>query len=173
MNMNALVRVCLRYGVVAGVLTVILMVIMFYLGRHPFLIAPFLDFRILIFGVFLFFSLKEFRDYYQGGVLYFWQGLVGSFIVIVLALVIGSSGLYLFGKFEPQFLDRYISEMTLYLKSFPKENIEQIGKDIYERNLSLLPATNLADLVMTYFVQGIVIGSFVSIILSVIMRKTT
>jgi tetrahydromethanopterin S-methyltransferase subunit B len=63
--------------------------------------------------------------------------------------------------------------MDSYLRGFPKENIEQIGKEVYERNLESLPATKVSDLVTTYFFQGIVIGAFISIILAIILRRTT
>ena len=66
-----LLRISARYGVVGGVLAFVLLLIMYYLGRHPLVTSPFFDFRILLFGIFIFFTLKEFRDYEQGGVLYF------------------------------------------------------------------------------------------------------
>src|SRR5690606_29993049 len=115
----------------------------------------------------------EYRDFHQGGLLYFWQGIIGSFVLTVVSLTIGCLGLYVFGKLEPAFMERYVSEMTFYLKSFPPESIEQIGKDVYERNLLSLPSTNIADLVKVYFFQGMIIGFFVSLILSVILRRTT
>ena len=76
-----------------------------------------------------------------------------------------------FCTFEREFVESYILQITAYVKSFPKEDIERIGKDIYERNLKALPATNMAALAITYFMQGLVIGFFVNIILSVILRK--
>lgn len=173
MNSSALFRICVRYGLVAGLLTAVLMILLFYIGHHPFLIAPFLDFRIALFGIFIFFSLKEFRDFVQEGILYFWQGLIGSFVVVLLAATVSAIGLYVFGSLEPRFITDYITEMTAYLKTFPPEKIEQLGKDIYERNLSLLQTTNISELVVTYFAQGMVIGLFISLILSVILRKTT
>jgi hypothetical protein len=173
MKKSPLLAVSVRNGAVAGVLAVVLVILMYYTGFHPLLISPFLDFRIVLFGVFIFFSLKEFRDYYQNGQLYFWQGLIGSLVVVALANSISSLGLYIFGSLEPQFVESYIKEITAYLKTFGPEDIERIGKNIYERNLSLLPSTHISTLAMTYLFQGFVIGFFVSIILSVILRRTT
>ena len=170
--MKDLLRVSIRYGAVAGVLSAILLVILYYSGRNPLLIAPFLDFRIFVFGIFIFFSLKEYRDVYQGGLLYFWQGLFGSFVVVVLSSTISSLGLYIFGSTEKNFMTSYVKGMTEYLKTFPPEEVERIGKDIYERNLADLPSTNISTLVQTHFVQGIIIGFFISVILSVILRRT-
>jgi hypothetical protein len=169
--MKILLKVSARYGAGAGILASILLAVLYYLGPHPLLTSPFLDFRILLFGIFIFFTLKEIRDYYQAGVLYFWQAMLGGLMVIFIATTITSFFLLLFGRWEKEFLDGYITQITAYVKSFPKEDIERIGKEIYERNLKALPATNIFDLAQTYFAQGLIIGFFVNIILSVILRR--
>jgi len=148
-----------------------LLLVMYYIGRHPLLTSPFLDFRILLFGIFIFFTLKEFRDYYQDGNLYFWQAMLGGWTVILIATIATSILLWLFGVWDNGFVDSYIAQVTAYLKSFPQGDIDRIGKEIYERNLMALPATNIFDLTQTYFMQGIVIGFFVNIILSAILRR--
>lgn len=171
MKRSPLLSVSLRYGAVCGVLALVLLVVTYYIGRHPLMISPYFDFRILLFGVFIFFTLKEVRDYYQEGVLYFWQGLIGSVLVVVVATIIAAIGLQIFGNLEKGFVTSYVVEMTAYLKTFPKEDIDRIGKEVYDRNLEQLPATNSSILAFTYFMQGLVIGFFVSIILSAILRK--
>ncbi len=171
MNRSPLLKISIRYGLVAGLLTFILLVVLYYIGTHPLLIAPYLDFRILLFGIFIFFALKEVRDYYQHGELYFWQGMIGAGIVVLLADVIASIGVTIFGSIETEFIASYVKEMIQYLNTFSKEDIERIGKEVFERNLEQLPTTNISVLAVTYFVQGLSIGFFVSIILSVILRR--
>ncbi|MBA4053483.1 MAG: hypothetical protein C0490_02105 [Marivirga sp.] len=166
-----LLRISLRYGAVGGILAFVLLMVMYYLGRHPLVTSPFFDFRILLFGIFIFFTLKEFRDYEQGGVLYFSQAMIGGFGVITIMTTLTSLLLLLFGNLEPDFVKDYVTQVTTYLKSFAKEDIARIGKEIYERNLTDLPATNTSNLAITYFVHGLVIGFFVNIILSVILRR--
>ena len=92
-----LLRISVRYGTVGGILAFILLLVMFYLGRHPLITSPFLDFRILLFGIFIFFTLKEFRDYEQEGVLYFAQAMIGGFVVIMIMTTITSIMLQIFG----------------------------------------------------------------------------
>jgi hypothetical protein len=164
-------KVSARYGAAAGILAFILLLVMYYVGSHPLLTSPFLDFRILLFGIFIFFTLKEFRDYYHGGILHFWQAMFGGGTVILTATLVTSLLLWLFGVWDNNFVESYIAQVTAYLRSFPKEDIDRIGKEIYDRNLMALPATNISDLIQTYFMQGIVIGFFVNIILSVILRR--
>jgi hypothetical protein len=171
MMIKTLLKVAVRYGTAAGILAFILLVVMYYLGAHPLLTSPFLDFRILLFGIFIFFTLKEFRDYYQRGVLFFSQAMIGGLTVVLAASLLTSFFLWLFGKWDQNFVAGYITQMTAYIKSFPKEDVERIGKEVYERNLKALPATNIFDLVETYFMQGMIIGFFVNIILSVILRR--
>ncbi|HEY9005145.1 DUF4199 domain-containing protein [Ohtaekwangia sp.] len=171
MMRSPLYKISFRYGLVAGVLSFVLLVALYYMGRHPFMIAPYLDFRILLFGIFIFFSLKEVRDYYQNGELYFWQGMIGGAIVVVLAGMLSAGGLIVFGALEPDFVASYVKKMTAYLQTFSKEDIARIGNEVFDRNLKALPATNIYKLAETYFAQGLAIGFFVSIILSVITRK--
>lgn len=168
---KTLLKVSVRYGAAAGILAFLLLLVMYYIGSHPLLISPFLDFRILLFGVFVFFTLKEFRDYYQQGILFFWQAMVGGLIVIFMATFVTSLLLWLFGSWKVEFVVSYVDQFTAYLEAFPKEDIERIGKEVYERNLKALPATDILDLTQTYFMQGMLIGFFVNIILSVILRR--
>jgi len=168
---SPLFKISARNGAVAGILSLVLAIILFYLGRHPLLVAPYLDFRLFLFGIFIFFTLKEFRDAYQGGELYFWQGIIGAGIVVFIGNAIAAFGLYIFGTLDSSFLALFIKQTTDYFHSFPKEEIERIGKESFERNLAALPATDIASLSGTYFIHGIFIGFFVSIILSVILRK--
>src|SRR5690606_39593394 len=87
------------------------------------------------------------------------------------ACSLGSAGLLIFAALESDFVPDYITEMTAYLQTFSEEDIEAIGKEIFERNLSLLPATHSRMLAISYLGQGLLIGKFVSIIVSVILRK--
>jgi hypothetical protein len=169
--MRPLFQVPLKYGVIAGVLGTALVIGLYYMNRHPFLIPVFLDFRIFLFGVFIFFTLKEIRDFYYGGILHFWQGLMGSFIFTATFAVIAAAGIAGFILIVPDFLQSYITQSIQQLKLLPPEVIERIGKDVFERNLEVLPTTNGFDLALLYLTQSFMIGMFISIILSVILRR--
>lgn len=168
---SPLVRVTFRYGVIAGLLCVGLIISMYYMGKHPLLMNMFLDFRVPTFAILLFFALKEFRDYYQNGVLYFWQGTGGSFIFLVTAGAVAASGIMIFGTFETGFIPEYVRQFTEQVRNLPQDTVDQIGKDVIERNLKELPGTKLSSLAMLYAWQGLIIGFFISIIISVILRR--
>lgn len=166
-----LIRVPARYGLIAGVLGFALIVVLYYIDRHPFLIPVFFDFRVALFGIFTFFVLKELRDYHFGGLLFFWQGLAACGSFVITFAVIASLLIWIFGLNVPGFVIQYVELATNQLKTFPQETIDQIGRDVYERNLAQLPGTKAFDLAALYFVQCFGIGLFISIIISVILRR--
>lgn len=169
--MSPLVKVPLRYGLIAALLGLALVITLYYLILHPFLVPIYMDFRIFLFGIFIFFTLKELRDWHYGGMLYFWQGLISAFLFTLVFAATASIGLLIFMSLEPEFLQSYISLTVEQLKQLPADVVEKIGKDVYERNLQLLPATNAFDLASLYFMQSLLISLFISIILSVILRR--
>jgi hypothetical protein len=169
--MRPLVKVPVKYGVIAGFLGALLMISLYYMNRHPFLIPVYFDFRIILFGVFVFFTLKELRDYHQQGMLYFAQGVLCSFVFVAVYAVVASMLVGLFSVAVPEFVATYVKLQTKLIKGLPPEVIERIGKDSYNRNLETLPSTNAFDLASLYFTQSFFIGLFISIILSVILRR--
>ena len=169
--MKPLVKVPLKYGVIAGAVGAVVVIVLYYINRHPFLIEVYMDFRVVLFGVFIFFALKELREYHQDGILYFWQGLIASFVLVGTFAIVTSLAIFVFATVVPDFLQSYIRLMTENLKAYPPEIIKQIGKDVYERNLANLPSTNEFDLARLYFRNSYVIGLFVSIVLSVVLRR--
>jgi len=170
-KINPLVLVTARYGSLAGLLGGILMIVLYYIGRHPFLFPVYYDFRVILFSVFIFFALKEYRDYYREGILYLWEGFIGSFIVISAFTAVAVTVILIFGAANDAFLSTYISLSIDQLKSIPPDIIKQIGKDVYERNLAMLPGTTLGNMASLYALQSFIIGLFISIILSVILRR--
>jgi hypothetical protein len=169
--MKPFVKVSLKYGLLAGFIGPLLMIGLYNMNRHPFLIPVFLDSRIILFGVFIFFTLKEIRDYYQGGILYFWQGIFASFLFTVAFAVVGMAALAAFMGTVPEFLSSYVSLSMQQLRSLPEEVIARIGKEVYAYSLETLPGTKTSDLLFLFFWQSFTISLFISIILSVILRR--
>jgi hypothetical protein len=170
--MKPLVRLPLIYGAIAGALALFVMILLYYINRHPFLIPVYIDSRIFLFGIFLFFCLRELRDIHFEGILYFWQGLIASFLFLCIFSVVAALGLSLFMAVVPDFVQSYISLTISQIKALPADVIDRIGKEVVARNLLALPATNAFELVKLYTWQSYMIGLFLTIIISVIVRRT-
>jgi Protein of unknown function (DUF4199) len=170
-GLNPLIRVPIRYGILGGILGFVLIVILYYIGRHPFMIGVVLDFRIALFGVFMFFILKEIRDYHFGGLLFFWQGLIATAIFTVVFAVIASGLIWIFGINVPGFVIKYVELATNQLKSMPPEALKEIGQSTYDGIARAIKEVDAFYLAKRYFGQCYLISLFVSIILSVILRR--
>lgn len=172
MKKSPLIGIAIRNGSIGGILAGGLLIILYFIGSHPLLILPYADFRILLFGIFIFFTLKEFRNNHQDGVLYFGQGMVGSLIFVTVAGTIGAMVVLIFSKLYPQFVSDFIKQGLESANAFS----ENAALSAEEKNrirvmMESLPATNGKALAGRHFVQSLMIGFFVSIILSVILRK--
>jgi len=166
-----LVAVPLRYGVIAGIVGFVLLISLFYFNWHPFLVPVFFDFRIVLFSVFIVFCLRELREYYFGGLLFFWQGMTAAFILTFVFALIVSTLLLFFTYWNPEFVTQFISQSLEQVKTFTPEDIQRIGKDIYEEGVRSLKEADGMFMARRYFVQCYIISFFISIIISVILRR--
>ena len=166
-----LVSVNLRYGAIAGALCGGSAISMYYMGKHPFLVNPFFDFRVPAYSLLLFFSLKEVRDYFKNGVLTFFHGLGGSIVFMTTAALVSITIIVLFGFLQPEFLTAYIHQLSNQLRSLPPDSVEQIGKEALQKTLDEIPNIDMGYLAGLYAWQTVQIGFFISVIISVILRR--
>jgi hypothetical protein len=166
-RLHPIVGVPLRYGFIGAVLGFGLLVVLYYIDRHPFFIHPIFDSRVALFGVFTVFILRELRDYHFGGVLFFWQGLFAGGVFVLTFALLCSLLLLVFALNVPDFVIQYIDLATNQLKGLA----DQMDKEVFEAKMASLPSTTAFDLAVLYFVQCFGIGLFISIIISVILRR--
>jgi hypothetical protein len=170
-SLRPLIRLPLLYGILGGVLGFALVVVLFYIGSHPFMVGIVLDFRIALFAVFMYFILRELRDSYFGGYLSFGHGLVATWLFSIVFAVIASGLIWSFGINVPEFVIKYQELATNQLQSMPAESVNEIGKETYDKIGAAIPNIRAVDLATRYFVQCFLISFFISIILSVILRR--
>jgi hypothetical protein len=168
---SLLLRLALRNGTIAGVLAITMIVVLYVADKHPFLVPMIADFRVFLFGLFIFFTLKEYRDKTEGNILYFWQGMVGAYQFIGVFSVITAISIIIFSWIEPNFITQYITLFLEQAEAGKAEVIKQMGKENFERNLAAIRATNGLERAFVYVIQNVWIGLFISIIISVILRK--
>mgnify|MGYP001159291031 CR=1 FL=1 len=166
-----LLFISVRNGLIAGVLGFIFLLALYYMGKHPFLFPIYFDFRIILFVVFMVMGLKELRDDHQDGVLSFGQGMISNLVFTIIFATISATLIWMLCAIEPRFLSDYIKTAMAQMESIAPAVIEQLGKEGYERNLNGLPATNGSDLALDYFAKSFIVSFFLSIIISVILRR--
>ncbi len=169
---SPLVRVTTRYGALSAVLTLLFVVSMYYMGKHPFLVNPFLDPRIPVLAIMLSFALKEYRDDHLAGNLFFGQSMVMCFLLTVICASLCWAGIILFAMLDAGFVSDFIKLAEQQTKSFSQEDIDRIGKVTFEQSLQELRQADRYFMAGRYFFQTYIISFFISIIVSVIMRRT-
>jgi hypothetical protein len=161
----------LKYGLLAAAFGFLFLWILYAIGRHPFLVPVFFDFRIVLLAFAIFFALRELREQHFSGLLFFWQGMMGSAWLTLVFAAITSALIWGYAAWQPQFVDDYIRLFREQAATFPAEVIEKIGKENMERNLAAISATKPSDLAILYAWQTALISLFVSIVLAVILRR--
>src|SRR6218665_802044 len=173
--MKLLIKFALRHALAGSAVGFLVLVMLYLLGRHPFLIPVIFDFRWLLLSCLLFLALRSFRDSRQG-ILFFWQGMAGGFFFHLFFGMAVSIALLLFGIFQPDFfkfvfVNCYVNALTLQFKKNEKVIIERVGSEVFHQQLAKLPHTAAFDLASDYFLKSMLIGLFLSLIFSIILRK--
>ncbi len=175
-HVKPLFKVALKYAITASLLAVALLFVLFYTGKHPLLIPIAYDFRILLFGVFIYFSIREFKTYHNSGELHFWQGLLTGILFYLLVGIVVGVTITLFGSIEKSFLQEYIQSNIQGLEmnklQLTSEGPVTMTEEEFNRQVELTRSTSAATLGVDYFIKSCIIGFFISILLAVILRKT-
>lgn len=169
---NPMLSVSVKYGLLAASLSIILFSALYFFGKNPLLIPLFLDFRILIFAIFLLFGIRDFKDNKNGGILHFWQGFVtGAVIVIIVGTIMGLFIFLLGSVIDHSFTGNYINEMLQNITGAKEKIISEYGQEVYDKAVKLIPTTTLADLSLDYFLKTIPIGLIITFLISLAFRR--
>lgn len=175
-TIRPLFRVPVKYGFFGALLGILVIVLLYATDKHPLLIPPMLDFRIILFGLFIFFGLKEFRDYHNENILNFWQGMIISFIIYMTIAFLVALFIVLFASLVPEFLEEYIlgtiKGLELEKSRLVTEGTIKITEEEFQRQITLLRQSTPPLLALDYIIKSCFIGFPIAIILSVILRKT-
>lgn len=166
-----LVRIPAKFGLLAAGFGFVFFITLYFIGKHPFLVPVFFDFRIILLGFAIFFALRELRERHYGGLLFFWQGMLASLLLTLIFALLTGAAIWVFAGVYPEFLSQYVQLFREQVATFPADVVEKIGKENLERNLKAIADTHAFDLATLYAWQSLLISFFVSIILTVILRR--
>lgn len=174
--MKPIYSIILKYGFIGSLMAMLLIIVLFYAGKHPLLIPLFVDYRIILFGIFIFFALREFRSYYNNDLLQFWQGIaIGIGIYVIIGITVGVF-IIVFSALQPAFHDQYVQGTISGLMLEKDQLINQgkitISEEEFERQVDLLKDSSTYVLAIDYFIKSCVVGFFITIILAVLLRKS-
>ena len=171
-SQNPLFLVPLKYGFIGAVMLIFGLLVLFYMGRHPLLLNPVLDTRILIYALIIFISFKVYKDQYNRGIMHFWQGMAMGMISYIVMSFGAALFIYIISEISStNFLAEYIRIATGQLITNKDLFIETISEKTYADTLEQLPATKPIHLALDYLLKSMPIGLFLTIILSILLRR--
>jgi hypothetical protein len=164
-----LFAVPIKFGSFAGVMSVITFLMLYFLDFNPFVESRMMD--VVLIPIFLFFSIKDFRDLRNGRILHYWQGMTVGVITYLLMGLISFAFILIFVEMEPQALTDYINNRLALMEGSKAQFFEQLGEDTYNTAIIDLSKTSALDLAIDDFLKKSIIGLMLTIMISVILRK--
>lgn len=167
---NKLVAVPLKYGLIGGVVVILLFLIFYFLNLNPLVNIKMVD--IFILTIFILFALKEFRDRYNNRQLHFWQGMTGGVInYLTIAITSAIFILIMTVIIDPDMTTKYIESRIALLHENKQTLIDTMDEKTYIDTVAGVKGTTGFDLALDDFLKKSIIGLFLTIIISVILRK--
>ena len=162
----------LLWGIIGGLVSLVILIILFSGSAEPISVYKIFDF--IITPIILIAALWNFRKY-KDHQLRFWQGLlVGAQLTILYAFLSALFFLILL-TFYPEVVTAFIDERMLELnerKDLIFENMgEEEGMRQFENTMQGIKSINIWNLAADDFLKKTLFGLFLTIIISVILRK--
>lgn len=167
---NPLLSVPIKFGSFAGILAITMFFVLYFMELNPFVESRLMD--IILLPIFIFFSLKDFRDVRNGGVLHYWQGMTVGVLMYLLMATISALFIYIFTTWiDPNVLHEYIADRVNLMQESKVQFLEQLGEDTYEKAIVDVSATKPITLAIDDFLKKSIIGLMLTIMISIILRK--
>ena len=164
-------KVSIRYALFCSLFLVGLFFLSGVFGINPLIDLTHLFFDILIFAVFIFFGLKDFKTNFGEGYLHFWQGMTIGFFIYSLTALVFTVVLVVYFLIDQSAIPEYKEAAISFLESRRAVYEEQFGIEGFKVQLEGVEKVTLTDLVVSSAVKKIIAGFFVTPVISIILRK--
>lgn len=163
-------RVSLKYGLSGALLNIIALSVLSQIEGSPIISSMLAGIVVMI--LFVFFAIKEFRDIHNQRLLHFWQGLIlGTATYLIIAFISSSYYVIYISYIDTDVLLEIKQTQRDYLENNKDTMIEQRGEEWYDETYLMVDGISAANQAWGDFLQKVGIGIFVTIIISVILRK--
>jgi hypothetical protein len=167
---NPYLFVPFKYGMVGGILSISLFVILLVLGENPLINGTLFSFFFI--PIFVFFAIKEFKKYYNASYLHFWQGMTIGFGTYMVLSVVSALFIWVYlDQVDPQLLTDYIDDRVTLMQDSSENLIERLGQDTYDNSLASVRTATAYDLALDDFIRKVLAGFFITTVISVVMRQ--
>ena len=171
-TLRPIYAVPLKFGLVGGAMSALLFASIYFFGKNPLVVYRQFDFGFLLLPLFLFFSIREFRDFGNNRELRFWQGMTVGFLTYIGIAFISALFVWVFVSFvDDQLLAGYVGDRLRLLSIMKEEMVARMGEAVYEKAYSEVQGINAFEVAADDFLKKTFIGLFLTILISVFLRK--
>ena len=171
-----LVRVPLKFGSASALLSMVVMWVLYSFGKHPLLIPLYFDSRIILLLIFIFFAVREYKEYHGNGMLHYWEGMALGITTYVVMGLLGGLFILIYDIFDATFVTTYISGAREGAEKFRDELLNgsqpiKMTEEEFNRHMEALGRTTSWVLAKDYFIKTCFLGLFIPFIYSAFFRK--
>ncbi len=169
---NPLYKTPLKFGLIGGLMAIVIFVFLYFLGQNPVLTNKKIPFGLILLPLFIFFSVKEYRDFRNQRQLRFWQGIVIGVINYLLIAIISAIFIWAFTTYiDKSLVDDMIAFGIQHLEKGKEGFIEIYGQEYYNQTVQSAKNTTAYHIALDDFVIKVLIGTLSTFIISIILRK--
>ncbi|MEO1256106.1 MAG: DUF4199 domain-containing protein [Bacteroidota bacterium] len=168
--MSALKKTAFKYAIICGIMMIVSHLIQDLTDMKPLMsINSFFIVLIMFFG-FIFFANKEFKEYKNGGILHFWQGVSIGLIIILTSCVIFSVFSATYYSINESAFTEYLQDTQIQAEKMKEAMLEQMTVEQFEKQKKAYLEATVSDLVIGKFFTMLVIGFLMTPLVAIVLR---
>lgn len=160
----------LRYGFVGGFFLLVVFLTFHLIGTLPGAFVTMIA-NLIVLTVFVFISLKDFKDNHNGGQFRFYHGMsIGVTSLIVMSLFFGLLYAIYTGLIEPDYLTDKIAYLTEDLSTQLASETDLTKKEVLVKQLDGLTETTFSIDILSETIKRVAFGYLLVPIFSIVLR---
>ena len=167
----SLIKPTIKYSILCGVFLSGLFFVSLRFGSNPILDQRHFFFDLAVFFLFIFFAGKEYKDFRNGGILYFWQGISLGFIVLIPATLLFSIFLFVIFYQYPELIEQYREGAKSMVDAQKELYVETFGEEAIQDQYKQIESRQSIDLILRNSGWKVLTGFLVTPVVSIILRR--
>ena len=170
--LKPIIAVPLKYGAIVGVFLFLVFFGMQLAGQQPGINVNTMFIQGLLIVLFMYFCLREFRDYKNGGILHYWQGMTASFILYALAALLYASAMWVWLTVDAEAMQQIIYYRLGHMQRTKESFIQGGGtEEVFNTQVAQLKLLTPGVMFIDQLVRTLFIGVLTAVLPSIILRK--
>ena len=166
-----MLKTSLKYALLSGVFMVLIYHLSFKIGVNPQVDPGHMVFDTVLIGLFIFFGIKEYKDRFNKGILFFWQGMTIGFYIYSIATIFFILGQVLYYNFSADAVINYKEAATNLLENQKQFYIDKLGVQVYREQVKAIEERTVTGLLLDELGKKLLAGFFITPVISIILRK--